>query len=339
MIIREVFPEEKKTFNQKAVHPLGSWEWGQFRAATGVKVKRLGLFEDKTLKESYQITFHQVPKTSFTVGYFPKGPRLYQQMLEALRDLGEKEKAIFIKIEPNVELTNNWQLKTENFKGLDLRPAYKPLFTKFTFQLDLRKSEEELLAQMKQKTRYNVNLSRKKGVVVSEDNSLNAFSQYLELLKETTKRQGFFAHNVEYHKKMWQILYPSGIAHLLKATLNNEMLAGWILFVFNKILYYPYGASSTKFRNLMASSLLMWEAIRFGKASGCEVFDMWGSLGPNPDPRDPWSGFHRFKEGYGGRLVEFVGSFDLVLNPKLYGWYCRLDKLRWQFLSFKKRFF
>lgn len=335
MLVREIFPEEKTAFNKVAVHPLGSWEWGEFREKTGVKVKRLGLFEKDQLKESYQITFHPLPKTSLTVGYFPKGPALHQKMLEALKDLGNKEKAIFIKLEPNSEKSANTKLQ---FPNLDLRPAHRPLFTKYTFQLDLKKSEEALSAQMKQKTRYNVNLSQKRGVKIEEDNSLEAFNTYLKLLQETTKRQQFYAHNLEYHKKMWQILYPANIAHLLKASFENEILACWILFIFNGVLYYPYGASSNKQRNLMASNLLMWKAIRFGKKQGCHTFDMWGSLGPEPDENDPWYGFHKFKEGYGGRLVEFIGSFDLVLNPKAYTWYCKLDSLRWKLLRFKKSF-
>lgn len=331
MLVREVFPEEKEAFNKVAVHPLGSWEWGKFREQTGVKVRRLGLFDKNILREGYQITFHKLPRASLTVGYFPKGPGLHQKMLEALKELGEEEKAIFIKIEPNVEISSKLM------ESFDLRIAHRPLFTKYTFQIDLRKSEDELLEQMKQKTRYNVNLAQRLGVRVEEDNSLETFNTYLKLLQETTKRQRFYAHNLEYHKKMWQILYPAGIARLLKASFKNEILACWILFVFNKIIYYPYGASSGKYRNLMASNLLMWEAMRFGKKQDCYTFDMWGSLGPSPDKNDPWYGFHRFKEGYGGRLVEFVGSFDLVLKPHVYVWYCKLDSLRWKLLRLKKK--
>ena len=87
----------------------------------------------------------------------------------------------------------------------------------------------------------------------------------------------------------------------------------------------------------MASNLLCWEAIKFGKKLGLTKFDMWGALGPNPDKNDPWYGFHRFKEGYGGKLTEFVGSYDLVINPVLYQTYKVADKLRWAALKFKKR--
>jgi lipid II:glycine glycyltransferase (peptidoglycan interpeptide bridge formation enzyme) len=85
----------------------------------------------------------------------------------------------------------------------------------------------------------------------------------------------------------------------------------------------------------MASNLMMWEVIKFGKQLGLKEFDMWGALGPNPDTKDPWFGFHHFKEGYGGKLTEFVGSFDLVINQKMYLVYKILDKIRWTILRLK----
>jgi peptidoglycan pentaglycine glycine transferase (the first glycine) len=77
--------------------------------------------------------------------------------------------------------------------------------------------------------------------------------------------------------------------------------------------------------------------IRFGKAQGCKSFDMWGSLGPNPDPKDPWNGFHRFKKGYGGELVEFIGTYDLVNDYPMYKIYTLANSLRWKYLRLKKK--
>ena len=238
-----------------------------------------------------------------------------------------------------------------------LIPAAHPLFTKYTFILDLTKSEEELLRNMHPKTRYNIKVAQKHEVMVIEDNSDEAFETYLKLTRETTKRQGFYAHSEQYHRLQWETLgiknQKSKIknhdsyfmihnsnklsAHLLTATYKNRVLVAWILFTFKDTLYYPYGASSSLHRDTMASNLMMWEAIRFGKKLGLKKFDMWGSLGPAPSPKDPWYGFHRFKEGYGGKLVEFVGSYDLVINPVLYQLYKIADKIRWVLLKTIKR--
>ncbi|MBI5452581.1 peptidoglycan bridge formation glycyltransferase FemA/FemB family protein, partial [Candidatus Gottesmanbacteria bacterium] len=217
-----------------------------------------------------------------------------------------------------------------------------PLFTKYTFQLSLTKSEEELLKNMHSKTRYNIKVAQKHEVIIKEDNSNQAFEKYLQLTFATTRRQKFYAHNRRYHQLMWETLKSSKIAHLLTANYQyqgkNHTLVTWIVFLFNNILYYPYGASSSEFRNVMASNLMMWEAIRWGKKNGAKLFDMWGSLGPAPDISDPWYGFHRFKQGYGTKLVEFVGSFDLVINPFLYRLYNYANSLRQFFLIIKSNF-
>lgn len=136
---------------------------------------------------------------------------------------------------------------------------------------------------------------------------------------------------------MWHHMHDAGIAYLLEAVFEDKVLATWVVFCFNGVLYYPYGASSRLHREVMAPNLLAFEAIRFGKAKGCTQFDMWGCLPPKHDPKDPWAGFHRFKEGYGGTLMEFVGTYDLVADQRRYELLLRLDHHRWQYLRMKKR--
>lgn len=344
MIIREVRIEERNDYNRVVSHPLQSWEWGEFREKTGVEVVRLGQFDGSKIVNGFQITLHPIPKIPFTVGYMPKSIIPTREVFSALRDIGLLKRTIFIKLEPNifqpaVEINQSNIFSSTKKELLDIGCQFgKPLFTKYSFMLDLTKTETELLALMKQKTRYNTGLAKRKGVEIIEDNSPQAFENYLRLtFQETTKRQGFYAHTPEYHRKMWQILHPSGIAHLLTAKFEGEILVTWVVFIFNNVLYYPYGASSSKDRNIMASNLMMWEAIKFGKAHGCHSFDMWGSLGPDPDPKDPWIGFHRFKEGYGSTLMEFVGTYDFVIDQPKYQLYNIADNLRWKLLKFKAK--
>ena len=214
----------------------------------------------------------------------------------------------------------------------------KPLFTKYSFQLDISKSEEELLKGMHQKTRYNLRLAEKKGVQIVEDNSEKGFEEYWKLMEVTTKRQGFFAHGKNYHRKMWQTMIGTKMGHLFKAVYEGETLTTWVLFELNDVLYYPYGASSDRHREVMANNLMMWEAIKFGKKQGAKLFDLWGSLGPNPDIKDPWYGFHRFKQGFGAELQEFVGSYDLVINRTEYRLYEWAEKTRWVLLKILAKF-
>lgn len=331
MIIREINSAEKEKFNQAVSHPLQSWQWGEFKEKNGAKVFRLGQFAGSQLKNGLQLMIHPLPKTAWQVGYLPKCNLFDQEMLRALRAIGEKEKLIFIKIEPNSTTGQEFFLQNKCVSG-------RPLFTKYTFQLDLDQTEDQLLEKMKPKTRYNVRLAQKKGVKVIQDNSLPAFNQYLDLTFETTKRQKFYAHNRVYHQLMWKIMAPANMGYLLRAEYQGKTLVTWVVFVFNQILYYPYGASSSQHREVQASSLMMWEAIRFGQKKKCHTFDMWGSLGPDPNPHDPWIGFHRFKQGFSPKLVEFVGTFDLIINPKMYRFYNLADNLRWKFLKIKSLF-
>ena len=343
MLVREIRPEEKSIFNKAVTHPLQSWEWGEFRIKTGVDVVRLGQFDGNRLVNGFQITFHPIPKFPFTIGYLPKSVLPDTEVFAALKDIAHKKKAIFIKLEPNIYQPSDSQdkeilVKAKKYCKQQGCVFGKPLFTKYSFMLDLTLSQEELLSKMKQKTRYNVGLAQRKGVVISEDNSYEAFEDYLKLtFEETTKRQQFYAHSPEYHRKMWAVMQPTGIAHLLKATFGGKTLVTWIVFTFNNGFYYPYGASSSADRDVMASNLMMWEAIQFGKKASCSFFDMWGSLGPDANPRDPWMGFHRFKEGYGPTLMEFMGTMDFVVDDPKYKLYTMADKLRWQLLRFKAK--
>ena len=298
------------------VHPLQTPEWGEFRKSMGIDVVRV---------RDWQITFHRVPYTPWTIGYFPKGPLPTKLMIDSLTKLGKEKHAIFIQLEPNAE------------KGsVPIPLSHHPLFTKYSFVLDLTKSESELLAAMHPKTRYNIRVAEKHNVVVKEDNSPTAFNEYLRLTHETTSRQGFYAHNSMYHKTMWEVMHKAGIAHLFTASYEGNVLSAWIVFVYGDTVYYPYGSSSRDHREVQAPTLLLWEIAKWAKAQGIKKFDLWGAMGPNPDVRDPWYGFHRFKQGFNPKLVEFVGSYDLIINKPVYFLYTLADSIRWTLLRLKK---
>lgn len=335
----DVGESNKNEYNKVIGHPLQSYEWGEFREKTGIKVIRKALVKDGKIVDGFTLTLHKIPRLSYNIGYLPKGNKPTPEIISELKKIGRENNCIFIQLEPN--LIGNLELEI----GKSLKPAAHPLFTKYSFVLDISKNEEELLGNMHSKTRYNIKVAQKHNVKIVEDNSKESFEEYLKLTQETTKRQAFYAHTPSYHRILFETLSkntnPNSLSyHLLKAVLKEGnksiTLTSWVLFVFQDTLYYPYGASSREYRETMASNLMAWEAIKFGKNLGLVKFDMWGALGPDPDKNDPWYGFHRFKEGYGGELVEFVGSFDLIINPLLYKGYKMADRLRWLYLRTKK---
>ncbi len=305
-------------------HPLQSPAWGEFRTRMGIHT---------ATQDDWLVTFHRIPHTPWTIGYFPKGPMPTKTMVSQLQQLGRQKNAVFIQLEPNIPASQ--KTKISQLDGI--KPSHHPLFTQFTFVLDLTKSEEDLLKAMHPKTRYNIRVAQKHGVQIKEDNSSAAFNAYLRLSEETTSRQGFYAHSRTYHETMWEVLRGAGIAHLFTASFKGEIIAAWIIFVWENTAYYPYGTSSRAYREVMAPHLLLWEIAKWAKKRNLKRFDLWGAMGPDPDPNDPWYGFHRFKEGFRPTLLEFAGSYDLVLKPMLYQCYILADKIRWTILKhFKK---
>lgn len=341
MIYRKPRIDEWRRYEALAQHPMQSKAWGDFREKTGLETVRLVGFEDQAMKKQMQLTIHNVPKfNNFKIGYYPKGLWPDEIQLKTLMELGKQKKAIFIKLEPDVYsplYTEDQVNGLRKFLVDNDCQLGRATFTPFSFVVDLTKSEEELLQNMKSKTRYNIRVAQKHGVEVVEDSTDAGFEDYLKLLQITTKRQQFYAHDEAFQRNMWAYMKQDGVAKILKGVYQNQVIVVWILFVYKNKLYYPYGASSREYREVMGSNLLMWETIRFGKAHNCTSFDMWGSLGPNPDKNDPWYGFHRFKEGFGGDLAKFVGSYDLVMDPQKYKVYRKADSVRWRWLRLRSR--
>jgi len=295
-----------------ATHPLQTSAWAEFRRQWGNEV----------LETKYGIiTTHKLPLISYKIGVFEKGPTPTKEMLQELKIIGREKKLIFIKLEPNVPKSPKL-MELMQFAGAI--PG-KTVFTPTTFWIDLTPSEENLMKSFSSKTRYNIRLAEKKGVKVIEDNSEKAFDRYLELTRETINRQGFFAHTEKYHRLMWEILRKAGIAHLMAATYQGEIITTWVLFVWKNFLYYPYGASTEKHKEVMANNLMMWEAIKFGKKLELTTFDLWG--------REEGKGFTKFKEGYNPKVIEFLGTWDLIINKPLYMIYKIGEWIRWPALK------
>ena len=301
-----------KEWNERVSHPLQSWEWGGFRRENGNKVSRV------TGDHQYQIIWSRVPYTQYYFGYCGKSPIPTESDLGLLREESKKIDGVGIRLEPNA---------TEGMMPEGLVKG-RHFFTNKTFYLDLTKTEDELLAAMDAKARYNIRLAEKKGVIIREDNSDEAFKNYLDLtFIQTAARQKFYAHNHQYHLNMWTHM-KGNIAHLFTATYENQVLVTWIIFKFKDTIYFPYGASSDQHRDVQAPSLMLWQTALWGKAQGAKIYDLWGA--------EEGKGFNRFKEQFGPQLIEFVGTYDLVVNPFLYKLFRLSEEIRWKILRLLK---
>ena len=335
MITRILYNEEKTEYNRLVKHPVQTWDWGDFQIGEGHKIYRLGVFDNKKIISAYSVSFHKIPHTEFSIGTILRGPKVDEDMVKNIRKIALDEKAIFVKFEPDVYQTT--PTPGLDFPGLVISP--KVAFYPYSYVIDLTLSEDELLTNLHQKTRYNIRVANRYGVKVYEKTDDVGFKTYLDLLFETTKRQGFYLHSQHYHENLWKTLKSTGMVHIMLSEYQGQVLSAFMLFVLKDKLFYPYGSSLAVHKEVMAQNLLMWEVIKFGKSLKLKNFDMWGSLGPDAKESDPGFGFHRFKQGYGGQLVQFVGTYDLIINPQLYQFYNLIDKYRWQFLRLKAKIF
>ncbi|MFQ6058126.1 MAG: lipid II:glycine glycyltransferase FemX [Anaerolineae bacterium] len=314
-------------------HLLQSCHWGAFKSRFGWRPLRVLVEEDQRITAGAQVLLRKLPLGC--LAYVPRGPVLAPDdrevlalLLPTLHQVARREGAIFLKIEPNWEddPALGHLLEEHGF-----RPSPQTIQPRTTLVLDLTADLDDLLARMKPKTRYNIRLAERKGVVVREgrEEDLPAFYR---LLQVTSRRNAFAIHAQEYYEEVWRRFVPRGMARLFLAFYEGQILAGLMAFALGRTAWYLYGASSDRHRNLMPNHLLQWEAIKWAKAWGCTAYDLWGipdevgqalARGREPEPGTGglW-GIYRFKRGFGGRVVRYLGAYDAVYRPVLY-WLAR----------------
>lgn len=302
----------EKSQNTLINHPMQSLEWGNARTAMGVDVVKI-----ESEGKLFQMTIHPIPHTPYAIGYIPRSEMPNKSTIELIKDIGRKHKLVFVKLEPYAPYSDH----------IEYNISPHPLFPEWTQTLDLTPSEDEILKKMKPKTRYNIRLAEKKGVVIKEMSTDEGYDIFEKLYFETCKRQHYRGHTPAYHRILWSHLKNTQ-SHILIAFLGDVPLAAYELLIFKKKIYYLYGGSSLLHKNVMAPNLLMWEAIRLGKKSGAELFDMWGSLPPEYFDSHSWAGFTRFKHGYGTQFFHLMPSIDIVIHPILYKIYGVLHLIR-----------
>src|SRR6185503_4784946 len=192
-----------------------------------------------------------------------------------------------------------------------------------TIIIDIKGSEEEILARMKQKTRYNIRLAEKKGVTVRAGNDIESFHK---MMLVTGVRDGFGVHSLEYYRRAYELFHPKQMGEILVAEYEGKPLAALFVARNGNRAYYLYGASTGEERNRMPTYLLQWEAMKWAKARGCEEYDLWGvpdedeaTLEANFETRqDGLWGVYRFKRGFGGQLKRAAQAIDRVYQPLAY---------------------
>ncbi len=318
-------------------HLLQTGAWGTLKSSFGWSARRLavGIGQDR-LPIGAQILFRNLP-LGLSLAYIPKGPIVggqgqldWRAFWTEIDQLCIQLKAVFLKVEPD-----GWEMSTKDSNEVStedeafqfgFRPGSQSVQPRRTLVVDLTGDEEHLLSQMKQKTRYNIRLALKRGVMVHASADLDAFHR---LIQVTAGRDAFGVHNLVYYQHAYELFHPHGQCELFLAEYEGTTLGGIMVFARGTRAWYFYGASADEHRDLMPTYLLQWEAIRWARALGCTTYDLWGvpdveegNLEANFANRTGglW-GVYRFKRGFGGKLQRSLGSWDRVYRPIIYTLY------------------
>ncbi len=298
---------------------LQSWNWGEFNSQIGKTIVRLGVFQDDKLIAIALVIVQPTSLGSYL--YIPRGPianhfgeNTLKELLVELQNIAKKYNCIFIKIEPSLEETpeNNQIFAKQGF-------SRAVTFTQVedAWLLDLAKTEEELLADMRKTTRYLIRNEPKQGVSVEISAATDDAEKFVEMLFSTSERKGFVNHNREYYLKQFEILSKDNEMRIFKAKKDGEILAMAMISFYGKIASYLHGASQKTDQSVGYS--LQWAAILEAKKRGLKYYNFWGVVkDKNFKPGHPWYGFSLFKRGFGGSKYSYLRAQDLPLSPKYY---------------------
>ncbi len=314
-------------------HILQTHDWGELKSHFGWEPHWLVVGD-----LGAQVLFQKLP-LGYQVAYIPRGPVSssdsivnhpdWPAFLQELDEFCAAQRAVFLKMEPD-----HWEEDQDGRKSPfpGFRLSSHSIQPPRTLVISLEDSEEQILARMKSKTRYNIRLAEKKGVLIQEITSVDPF---YDLLQNTSGRAAFGIHTREYYREAFQIFHPRGECAIFMAEFQGMPLASIMVFRHGERCWYFYGASSDQHRELMPTYLIQWEAMRWAKNHGCASYDLWGVPDEEFDVleedfttrSDGLWGVYRFKRGFGGQLLRSSGPWDRSYNPVLYNLY----KLRARF--------
>lgn len=312
---------------------LQSYEWGEFKEQLGWKAIRLAARQEGRITAAAQLLIKPAPLGLFSVGYVPRGPLVDWEdrttttaLLEALHGESRRHRAIFTKIEPPVLHSTEAHGCLQQY-GFRASPyANQP---RATIAVDLTQDLDTILLQMRKQTRRDIRRAGRKGVTVRRG-SLEDLPAFYKLMEITGQRGEFSPRMREYYRHEWQTFARSKQSVLLMAFYQDQLLAMQMAYYFGKHAAAFHGASSREHTKLCPNHLLVWEAIKWAKALGCETYDLWGippEVGqavhegrepPTPRRTDGLWGVYHFKSGFSKDIVYYVGAYDSVYFPFLY---------------------
>jgi len=297
--------------------------WEGYQEALGNKVFRVAC--DDTTATLVKLPLYK--DKSYL--YCPRGPMCktagWHVLLRKAREIALAENCVFLRVEP-------YQLPVKTVKELHFRRVnqYSPLSRQYspmdTQILDIDKRDDDLLVEMKPKWRYNIKLAYRKGVQVRQSTKLEDLRKFHEL-SLGMKDRGYTPFELEHYERLLYSLTRGKHVTLFVAEYEKQVLSIILVTFYGEVATYLHGASSDEHRELMPNHLAQWEAILEAQRRGCKLYDFWG-VAPEGDEKHSWAGITRFKKGFGGRTVHFMGAFDAVFSARWYNAFCLANYAR-----------
>ena len=322
-ILRKEKYDEYEKFNR--THPKGhfmqSLKWAKMKP-DWKNITLISLDEKNCIKGSISLLIRYVPIIKKSIIYAPRGPVCDQNDLSTLKELYRGIKKIakdynsyIFKCDPDIKSDNRefiQNLKKAGFEIVSGSKNFEGIQPCYVFRLDIKdKTPEAVFANFHSKTRYNINLSQKRGVIprIGTKDDINDFSR---LMNETGLRDEFVIRPPEYFANMLDVLGEN--ARLYMADYKGRPIAGALLIHYGKKVWYLYGASGNADRNVMPNYLLQWEMIKYACQKKCDIYDFRGVSGDLSED-NPLYGLYRFKKGFSGEFIEFLGEAQIVFSP------------------------
>lgn len=291
----EAWDRELSRFASPA--PLNqAWAWGQVQARTGWRVDRLR-FAGRA-----PVTVLVQGSGPMRWAFVPRGPvDSSAELLEMLAGWARSAGLARLRVEPEIGPDVRPLLLRLGFHRVaDVQPSHTRILS--------LGSETDMLASLHRSTRYNIGYAEKRGVTVEMGSDAEELARHMAA---SAARAGVNLPGAPYIRLLLDSLPTS---RTFVARHEGDSLCALLVAVHDGRAYYLYSGSNGLKRNLKAMNLAMWCAMRYAAEVGCRDFDLWG-IAPDNDPTHPWHGFTEFKRGFGGRDVEYAGTWDLALSP------------------------
>ncbi|MBU4274466.1 peptidoglycan bridge formation glycyltransferase FemA/FemB family protein [Patescibacteria group bacterium] len=303
---------------------LHSWGWGEFQILQGNKIWRFGIYSNQNLV-GVALTSKVIAKRG-TFLFIPHGPvvrekieaskyQILDALLKKLKKIAIKERASFIRISPIWERN---EINNKTFQSLDFRLSPIHMHAEVTWELDIKPSEEQLLAGMRKTTRYLIKQAQKnKDIQIIKSNNIRDLEKFLPVYINTAKRHHFTIFSEDYLKDQFAAFSIDKQIQFFFGKYKGEIVSAAIFVFWQNMAFYHHSGSLSKYSKIPVSYLLQWEAIKEAKKRGCKIYNFWG-IAPNEKgakkKKHPWAGLSLFKMGFGGCRRELVKAQDFVIS-------------------------